>query len=67
MWESVILLLSNESRSSDRGFHDEIFMIDDAGSTDDESVITQHDSEQSYEPSFSPNGEWGVFESHSAI
>ena len=50
--------------SSDRDPHDEIFMIDPDGKTGDEIKITDQKKRMSYEPSFSPDGKWVVFESH---
>jgi TolB protein len=50
--------------SSSRGRHDEIYFIDDAGSPGDEEAITGRDNYMAYEPSFSPDGQWVVFESH---
>ncbi len=44
--------------------HDEIYMIDANGKPGDEVQITQRNDRQSFEPSFSPNGERVVFESH---
>ena len=50
--------------SSARDPHDEIFMINPAGSPGDEVRITGRDAFMAYEPSFSPDGQWIVFESH---
>jgi TolB protein len=50
--------------SSSRDPHDEIYVIDDGGSTGDEVRVTVRDDYVAYEPSFSPDGEWVVFESH---
>ena len=50
--------------SSSREPHDEIYVIDDNGVTGDEMQITGRDDQMAYEPSFSPDGEWVVFESH---
>ncbi len=50
--------------SSSREPHDEIYVIDDGGATGDEEQITLRDGYMAYEPSFSPNGDWVVFESH---
>ena len=50
--------------SSSREPHDEIYMIDDNGSPGDEVQITDRDEYMAYEPTFSPNGQWIVFESH---
>ncbi|MCF6314365.1 MAG: hypothetical protein L3J39_18095 [Verrucomicrobiales bacterium] len=50
--------------SSDREPHDEIFMIDPKGKTGDELRITSQKRRMSYEASFSPDGEWVVFETH---
>jgi len=50
--------------SSSRDPHDEIFAIDDNASSGDEWPITSRDDFMAYEPTFSPDGEWVVFESH---
>lgn len=50
--------------SSSRYPHDEIFIIPDSGHSGDETQITSRQNKVAYEPSFSPNGEWIVFESH---
>jgi len=50
--------------SSSRDPHDEIYAIDDGGSTGDEWQITEREDYMAYEPTFSPDGEWVVFESH---
>jgi TolB protein len=50
--------------SSSRDPHDEIFIIADQGDPGDEQKVTQRDGDQGYEPSFSPNGDFVVFESH---
>ncbi|MFC1849846.1 hypothetical protein ACFL27_06520 [candidate division CSSED10-310 bacterium] len=50
--------------SSSREPHDEIYLIDDGGSTGDEDQITDRADYVAYEPSFSPDGLWVVFESH---
>ncbi len=50
--------------SSSRDPHDEIFIIDDNGNPGDEVQITDRSDYMAYEPSFSPDGEWVVFESH---
>ena len=50
--------------SSEREPHDEIFIIPASGSAGDEVKITARTDKQAYEPSFSPDGEWIVFESH---
>lgn len=50
--------------SSDRGEHDEIFSVLDSGSTGEETQITNRPNRQSYEPGYSPDGQWVVFESH---
>jgi len=58
--------LQNESIifSSSRDPHDEIFIIDDNGNPGDEVQITDRSNYMAYEPTFSPDGEWIVFESH---
>jgi TolB protein len=50
--------------SSSRDPHDEIFMIPDQGRPGQEIQITDRENQVAYEPSFSPDGEWIVFESH---
>lgn len=50
--------------SSDREPHDEIFYIPENGTTGDEIRITNRPDSVAYEPTFSPDGEWIVFETH---
>ena len=50
--------------SSDRGRHDEIFVITVNGAPGEEQQATNRADLQAYEPSFSPDGKWVVFESH---
>jgi len=50
--------------SSSRDPHDEIYLIDDNGSPGDEIKITERSDYMAYEPTFSPDGQWIVFESH---
>ncbi|MCU7833675.1 MAG: hypothetical protein KZQ83_00365 [gamma proteobacterium symbiont of Taylorina sp.] len=50
--------------SSERETHDEIYMISDTANPGDETQLTNRNNKQSYEPSFSPDGQWVVFESH---
>jgi len=50
--------------SSTRDPHDEIFIIDEDGIPGDEAKITDRENFVAYEPSFSSDGEWVVFESH---
>jgi TolB protein len=50
--------------SSSREPHDEIYMIDANGSTGDEIQVTSRSAYMAYEPTFSPDGLWVVFESH---
>ena len=50
--------------SSDRDPHDEIFSINEEGTTGDEIQITSRKNLMAFEPSFSPDGEWIVFETH---
>ena len=58
--------VNNESIifSSSRDPHDEIYRIDDSGNPGDEIQITSRANYMAYEPSFSPDGAWVVFESH---
>jgi TolB protein len=50
--------------SSSRGPHDEIFIIDDESALGGEVRITDREERVAYEATFSPDGEWVVFESH---
>lgn len=50
--------------SSSRDPHDEIYIIDENGNPGDEIKITHREHYMAYEPTFSPDGEWIVFESH---
>ena len=50
--------------SSEKGTHDEIFSIQDTSQISNEVQLTSRPDKQSFEPSFSSNGEWIVFESH---
>jgi TolB protein len=50
--------------SSSRDPHDEIYMVEDNGSPGDEIKVTERSDQVAYEPSFSPDGQWIVFESH---
>lgn len=50
--------------ASTRDPHDEIYVIDENGTTGEEMQITSRDNHVAYEPSFSPAGDWIVFESH---
>ncbi len=50
--------------ASSRDPHDEIFTIAADGNPGDEQKITQRAADQAYEPSFSPDGNFIVFESH---
>lgn len=50
--------------SSSRDPHDEIYFIAASGEPGSERRITNRDELVAYEPSFSPGGEWVVFESH---
>lgn len=50
--------------SSDRGEHDEIYIIDETGAPGEEIQVTSRPALQAFEPSFSPDGSWIVFETH---
>lgn len=50
--------------SSSREPHDEIYRIDEDGTTGDETKITARDDLMAFEPSLSPDGQTVVFESH---
>jgi TolB protein len=50
--------------SSSREPHDEIYRIGEHGNPGDEIKITERSDYMAYEPTFSPDGEWIVFESH---
>lgn len=50
--------------SSTRDPHDEIFIINENGMPGEEWRVTSRESSVAYEPSFSPDGQWVVFESH---
>jgi len=50
--------------SSSREPHDEIYLISAAGNPGDEIKVTGRERQVAYEPSFSPDGQWVVFESH---
>src|SRR4030042_1992679 len=50
--------------SSSRDPHDEIYLINDNGRPGDETKITERSDYMAYEPTFSPDGQWIVFESH---
>lgn len=50
--------------SSSREPHDEIYLVDDYGSSGDEVKITDRTNMVAYEASLSPDGQWIVFESH---
>ncbi|MBN1415758.1 MAG: PD40 domain-containing protein [Bacteroidales bacterium] len=50
--------------SSSRDPHDEIYIINDGGKPGDEMQITERSDYMAYEPTFSPDGAWIVFESH---
>ena len=50
--------------SSSREPHDEIYIIDEDGQPGDETKVTDRSGDVAYEPSFSPDGQWVVFESH---
>lgn len=50
--------------TSSRAPHDEVFVIDDEGTTGDEKRVTARDGLLAFEPSFAPDGARVVFESH---
>jgi TolB protein len=50
--------------ASSRDPHDEIYIIPDTGKTGNEIKITSRSKYMAYEPTFSPDGQWVVFESH---
>ena len=50
--------------SSSRDPHDEIYKIDEDGVPGEETLITNRSDYMAYEPTFSSDGEWIVFESH---
>lgn len=50
--------------ASTRDPHDEIYVIDGGAGPGAEWAVTQRTDEVAYEPSFSPDGTWVVFESH---
>ena len=50
--------------SSTRVPHDEIYIINDTGTPGSEHRVTSRQTEAAFEPSFSPDGLWIVFESH---
>ena len=50
--------------SSSREPHDEIYIIDENANPGDEKEVTNRKNMVAYEPSFSPDGQWVVFESH---
>ncbi len=50
--------------SSDREPHDEIFYINSDSSNGSEIAITSRQDSVAFEPTFSPDGKWIVFESH---
>ncbi len=50
--------------SSDKEPHDEIYKISDAGLSGDKIQITKRNDRMAFEPTFSPDGKWIVFESH---
>ncbi|MEO6190954.1 MAG: hypothetical protein ABIO44_11915 [Saprospiraceae bacterium] len=50
--------------ASSREPHDEIYMIDENGNPGNEIKVTNRNNQIAYEPTFSPDGQWIVFESH---
>jgi len=62
VWNDSIKAIVFSSERNDN--HDEIFMINENGTTGSEIQLTNRSNKQAFEPSFSPNGDWIVFESH---
>jgi len=50
--------------SSSREPHDEVYMITETGTAGSEVKITERSDKMAFEPSFSPDAAWIVFESH---
>ncbi len=50
--------------SSSREPHDELYIIDEVGRPGDERRMTNREDEVAYEPTWSPDGAWILFESH---
>lgn len=50
--------------SSSREPHDEVYVIAEAGRLGSERRLTDREGEVAYEPTWSPDGAWIVFESH---
>ena len=50
--------------SSERETNDQIYYITESGKTGDEIQVTNRADSVAFEPTFSPNGQWIVFESH---
>jgi TolB protein len=50
--------------ASTREPHDEIYIISENGISGEEIKITNRTNNVAYEPTFSPDGKWIVFESH---
>ncbi len=50
--------------SSERENGDQIYYIDENGTTGDETYVTNRTDSVAFEPTFSPDGQWIVFEAH---
>ena len=50
--------------SSERETNDQIYYITESGKTGDEIQVTNRTDSVAFEPTFSPDGQWIVFESH---
>ena len=61
-WSAMTNAIVFSSERADN--HDEIYMIAANGAAGSEVQITNRSDKQAFEPSFSPDGEWIVFESH---
>jgi TolB protein len=59
-WRGTEIVFS----SAHDGLDDEIYIIDQNDGPGDEVLVTNRPDDAAYEPSFSPDGSWIVFESH---